>query len=514
MAVLAISCCVIGIKGWAKIDKKRFIPISGAVLIQSARQFAPLERAAVVFLHDRHTDALKAYEKDCTTCHLADEHKISFKFKRLKDIDRRFLMETYHENCIGCHREMSEKRQNSGPTICGECHREFPSSVFDMDPMGFDHSLHYRHVKAADNKCGACHHEYDKASGKIVYVKGKERTCRYCHQQDDGDTGMRFQTAAHFSCIPCHMKKAEEKKTAGPVQCRGCHDAAERQGIIKLDEIPRIKRNQPDIVFVKRYDDNLKVPASDYRMKLVPFDHQQHEGQETTCRVCHHADLESCNKCHCTEGSEKGNWVKLEQAMHQPDEKMSCTGCHRALTNKKQCAGCHGLMAEDRKKDDDYCRRCHLGSIEENQDPATVISDKALAGRLLDSRKEQAVVLNPEKTPETVTIKILEDTYQPVEFPHGKIVRALWAGMKDSRLAGYFHNGAEQMCRGCHHNSPVSEKPPRCGSCHGKPFDESKPLVPGLMGAYHQQCMGCHQKMEMAKPSATDCEACHEEKIK
>jgi hypothetical protein len=511
-AALALFCCVIVIKGWAEIGKEESAAMADAVLIGFAEQFEPLERPRVVFRHDRHTDALKSYEKGCVTCHLKEGDKLSLKFKRAEDENRQFLMDTYHENCIGCHREMSGKNQDSGPVTCGECHRETVPVFLDRDPMGFDNSLHSRHAGAAGNKCETCHHEYDKAAKKTVYAKGKEGSCRYCHQQDDRDTGMRFQTAAHLACIDCHMKKTEEKKTAGPVQCRGCHDPAEKENIIKMDEVSRLDRKQPDIRFVRRHPGEKKLPASDYRMPLVPFDHQQHEKQETTCRVCHHAGLESCNTCHGMEGSEKGNWVKLERAMHYPDGKMSCTGCHAAMTREKQCAGCHRVSAGKDNDDDAYCGRCHLGAIGENRNPAAVLSDNALAEQLLKKNKTSHKSPDKLKIPETVTIKVLEDAYKPVNFPHGKIVSALWEGAAKSRLADYFHNGADRMCRGCHHNSPVSEKPPRCGTCHGKPFNEESPLVPGLMGAYHQQCMGCHEKMEMAKPAATDCAACHEEK--
>jgi hypothetical protein len=50
--------------------------------------------------------------------------------------------------------------------------------------------------------------------------------------------------------------------------------------------------------------------------------------------------------------------------------------------------------------------------------------------------------------------------------------------------------------------------PPLCESCHGEPFDEAELHTPGLFGAYHRQCIGCHQEMEI-EPQAQDCEGCH-----
>ena len=95
-------------------------------------------------------------------------------------------------------------------------------------------------------------------------------------------------------------------------------------------------------------------------------------------------------------------------------------------------------------------------------------------------------------------------------MPHRQIVQALVKGIGDSKLAAYYHADPGTICQGCHHNSPIAKKPPQCGSCHGKPFDEKKPHTPGLLGAYHIQCMGCHAEMGIEKP--VGCTECHKEK--
>ena len=51
-----------------------------------------------------------------------------------------------------------------------------------------------------------------------------------------------------------------------------------------------------------------------------------------------------------------------------------------------------------------------------------------------------------------------------------------------------------------------------CASCHGQPFDQRDPAKPGLMAAYHRQCMECHDAMNLEKPVATNCVACHPKK--
>jgi len=97
-------------------------------------------------------------------------------------------------------------------------------------------------------------------------------------------------------------------------------------------------------------------------------------------------------------------------------------------------------------------------------------------------------------------------------MPHGRIIRALAEAAGDNRLVRYFHTEQGTLCRGCHHNAPASRKPPACSSCHAKPFDEKFPDRPGLMAAYHRQCMTCHRTMGLEKPPANDCQACHLEK--
>jgi hypothetical protein len=87
--------------------------------------------------------------------------------------------------------------------------------------------------------------------------------------------------------------------------------------------------------------------------------------------------------------------------------------------------------------------------------------------------------------------------------------------VEDSGLANAFHQNQQTLCMGCHHNSPASLTPPACAACHAVQV-EGVPApvtgVPDLKTAYHSQCMGCHQKMEIASVPSTDCQICHEKK--
>jgi hypothetical protein len=106
-----------------------------------------------------------------------------------------------------------------------------------------------------------------------------------------------------------------------------------------------------------------------------------------------------------------------------------------------------------------------------------------------------------------VVIKVLADKYQPSKLPHRKIVAALDAAVRKSKLAQAMHGGIQTLCSGCHHgNWPPGQRPPSCRSCHdrqGRPTRDR----PGLQAAYHRQCIGCHQQMGIKQQGCTDCHA-------
>jgi hypothetical protein len=138
--------------------------------------------------------------------------------------------------------------------------------------------------------------------------------------------------------------------------------------------------------------------------------------------------------------------------------------------------------------------------------------EKDLVAGMLDSRNPVTHTFAESDIPENVEVKTLMNQYGPVKLPHRKIVQTLSGNIKDNMLARYFHRDESTLCQSCHHNSPAAQKPPGCASCHGRPFDEMDPFKPGLMAAYHRQCMECHEAMGIEKPVATNCNACHQKK--
>jgi hypothetical protein len=405
---------------------------------------------------------------------------------------------------------------------------------------GMNKVLHFRHLDSKEipsstadkDNCGVCHHQFDQQAKKLVYVKGQESSCRYCHQEQKKDGVQALGPASHQQCVNCHLTLADKGvKEPVPVRCADCHSAAgqavtarhNQEVLAKLKgrEVPRLLRGQPNAALIT-FDpkaEGKKEPRA--VMNPVPFDHQGHEKYSDSCRVCHHASFDACGKCHTLGGAKEGKGVTLEQAMHLKSSDQSCFGCHAAKLQAPQCAGCHQDMAA-KKPDEASCKQCHLpapqGVAAAGVANLSAAQKAGLAESLLKGRHVNPGTYPVQEIPDQVVIKELADKYEPVAFAHRKHVAELLKGIKDSRLAGYFHRDPGTICQGCHHNSPASKTPPGCVSCHAKTvgqasFDPREDNRPGLLAAFHGQCMSCHREMAV-KPEATACLDCHKEKKK
>ncbi|MGD8845510.1 MAG: cytochrome c3 family protein [Desulfobacteraceae bacterium] len=487
------------------------------IKIDSMAVFGRLEKAPVEFLHDAHTKALAAKNLDCTACHLTKNDLIHPMFKRFENTDRVDVMNIYHDGCIACHGKMRLAKEKTGPIDCDDCHTGKEKYLSSRQAMGFDKSLHFAHSQKADNKCEKCHHAYNEDKKELFYDKGKEGTCRYCHGQKTIDNRISMRQASHLGCINCHLNTPVNEQVNPPLTCAGCHDPIEQRKIKKRTNIPRMDRNQPDIVLLKSAFKSSTADETKNPMNLVPFDHKAHEASNDNCRVCHHASMQTCSDCHTPNGSPAngppmGSSGKkapnLETAMHKADSTRSCQGCHNAGKQDKSCAGCHAAMGQGRNTRKEACIKCHSVPVRNITQPSTP-EHEALLARLALQETDRVIPTDLKgDIPETVTIQRLSKEYEAVKLPHRQIINSLMGRMKDNRLSGHFHNEQDAICQGCHHHSPASDKPPQCANCHPRQWDEKRPSMPGILGAYHLQCMGCHKKMEIEKPA--ECIECHE----
>jgi hypothetical protein len=299
---------------------------------------------------------------------------------------------------------------------------------------------------------------------------------------------------------------------AGPLRCAGCHDAKEQLKIEKVKHVPRLKRGQPDNVIIKTGDKKGRIA----RMERVPFDHKSHEEYNDTCRVCHLASLESCATCHSLTGpikaTKNGKEITLKTAFHKHGHQSSCIGCHESKQQDKNCAGCHAFMTKTRQQESFACLRCHMIPLPERTGELSTSKAAKMARMIPRLWKETFGPIYKVNVPKTVVLKDLVNLYEPAEYPHRKVFDAMVKKLDDSKLAQYFHYDDTMLCLGCHHNTPAAGKPPRCANCHDKPFNENNLFRPGIMGSFHQQCLGCHQKMGVEK--YIGCTSCHKERKK
>ena len=91
--------------------------------------------------------------------------------------------------------------------------------------MAWDYSLHGRHAQEFPEKCETCHHVFDEAAQKRVYLKGAEESCAVCHLERDEGKKLSLRNASHTACVGCHLRRLDGGQTSGPTLCVGCHDA-------------------------------------------------------------------------------------------------------------------------------------------------------------------------------------------------------------------------------------------------------------------------------------------------
>lgn len=517
MIVLSILFPVTGQTSTSQGDDERR---PDRITIQLGEELSKDEMPAVVFLHDLHTQAT---DGNCTACHIEKDNALAFKFKRTSE---KASMELYHDQCIACHEEKkaSDKAAGPGTDECGSCHVAGEPETSSWEKINFDKSLHFIHessdrIKGMDlsdkDNCSACHHQYNEKTEKIFYTKGEEDSCFYCHKPVKQDGARPMREAAHDACVKCHQtfKAKSVAVDAGPVTCDGCHDKEKQQKIKKITDIPRLKRNQPDEVVITGWKADSQTKKN--YMDAVAFDHKSHEITAESCKVCHHETLKKCNDCHGAEGGEeKGGFISLGQAMHKQDSTSSCIGCHKDFTKKADCAGCHSLTPVN-NGNPESCKTCH--SIDQAQ--LQSIDPVQVAKKALTDLSSGYKMVPEDKIPENVVIDGLASEYKPSRFPHRKVVQAIATRVEKSGMAKAFHTDQAGLCMGCHHNSPKTLEPPKCASCHSKTgsaigdrSDAGLDGRPGLKGAYHGQCITCHQKMDVKSVAATDCVKCHEEK--
>ena len=117
--------------------------------------------------------------------------------------------------------------------------------------------------------------------------------------------------------------------------------------------------------------------------------------------------------------------------------------------------------------------------------------------------------------PDNVTIDVLANYYEPVEFDHAMHIdlaedcsvchhHTTGTGTTDlycSRCHSEFKELVKVSCQDCHSAQPFAAEAIQMQS----KLDLFHSDINGLKGAYHQNCLGCHQQMD----GPVGCEDCH-----
>ena len=267
-------------------------------------------------------------------------------------------MDHFHSNCQGCHKELKAQGKESGPVVCGECHAVQPEYTSNRVLMPMDLSLHARHIKEMNSDCGKCHHTYDDASQGISYKKGTESNCRDCHEAGGKGQPASMKTASHWACVTCHMNRASQNLSSGPINCAGCHKAENISKIKKLARTPRLRLSgeQPDVTLVDSSPKRTKTiqECSPYLSTTRDMSFILGVAAIVTTTRCALA-----TKCHTVKGNYKGKKANLETAFHSFSAEQSCVGCHNKYKKEQECAGCHMFMSFARLPDN-TCTKCHF----------------------------------------------------------------------------------------------------------------------------------------------------------
>jgi len=142
------------------------------------------------------------------------------------------------------------------------------------------------------------------------------------------------------------------------------------------------------------------------------------------------------------------------------------------------------IFAQDHSQLKFNCSLCHACETPTKSNPCLIVCPR---------EKMMTVYMSPAKSPAVIKmddLKNVQDLYEPVVFSH-----RIHAEM--SEMSG--------GCEMCHHYNPAGDVV-GCKNCHDPVRQRTDISKPDLKGAYHRQCMDCHQEWE----KNVSCESCHE----
>lgn len=85
-------------------------------------------------------------------------------------------------------------------------------------PVKFSHRMH----EARGVACAQCHHDYQ--GRRNVWHEGQPvAKCQTCHGLRPEARRLDLKNAYHRQCKGCHLRLRQQRRQAGPIECRDCH---------------------------------------------------------------------------------------------------------------------------------------------------------------------------------------------------------------------------------------------------------------------------------------------------
>lgn len=133
---------------------------------------------------------------------------------------------------------------------------------------------------------------------------------------------------------------------------------------------------------------------------------------------------------------------------------------------------------------------------------------------ILGGFSAEAMAMDSDEAPASVTINYLQELYAAVEFNHQMHAEAYACNTCHHHTTG---DGPEnERCAKCHANSGAADNV-SCSSCHQRKEITPTSVAthpenivyhidkPSIKGALHLQCLSCHQ----TEDGPTGCQECH-----
>lgn len=209
-----------------------------------------------------------------------------------------------------------------------------------------------------------------------------------------------------------------------------------------------------------------------------------------------------------------GGKVIFDHKTHAENYGIECQTCHHesetARPDPMACGDCHGVAVTDefRKEhvasySDEACVTCHhveFTGVDWSHEEHTGYDDCTACHHGPDIEPEPMACSNCHEAQGDESMPGLRDSVH-------RRCQTCHADMFEEKMDGCdsCHTSASQ--REALKNGTLDKAFTACASCHYE--EKVDELIPNRMGAFHGQCMGCHEEVQSGPFEKSQCNQCH-----